>query len=57
MGGKGNCVPGSRNRKCRGPEREKVLAYLRNGWWPGQSVLEGLGRDEGFVGLGKDIRQ
>lgn len=57
MGGKGNCVPGSRNGKCRGLEREKVLAYLRNGWWPGQSVLEGLGRDEGFVGLGKDIRQ
>lgn len=30
IGSWGNCVPGSRKSKFRGPEREKTLAYLRN---------------------------
>lgn len=56
-GWQGDCVPGSRNRTFRGPERGQVLAYLKNGMGPGQSVLERLGRDEGLVGLGEDMRQ
>lgn len=36
VGGKGNCVPGSRNRKFKGSEREKGLGLFEK--WDGGQV-------------------
>lgn len=50
MGSRGNCVPGSRNSKGRGPERGKVLAYSRSRVGARMECSAGTGQGEGFCG-------
>lgn len=51
----GHCVPGNWNSKCRDPEREKVLARLRNKMVARMECSGGSGRSKGFEGPSKGL--